>query len=137
MSRRKAREYALQMLFQLDFTGSDLTDKAWKEFFAGTDEDDETTEFAYSLVTGTRKHIASLDKIITKAAENWSINRMAVVDRNILRAAAYELFYRDDIPHAVTINEAIDISKKYSAGDSSSFINGILDKIYKLKAEGS
>jgi N utilization substance protein B len=133
MSRRRARQYALQLLFQLDLTESDLTDEAWNEFWETNKEDDEVKDFTLSLVKGTLEHRDRLDELITEAAQNWSVKRMAVVDRNILRTAVYEIFYRDDIPHAVTINEAIDISKKYSTEDSSSFINGILDKICKLK----
>jgi len=132
MSRRKARQYALQLLFQLDLTGSSLNDETWSEFWKSNKEESGLKDFTLSLVRGTLEHKDELDEIITRAASNWSVDRMAVVDRNILRAAAYEIFYRDDIPHAVTINEAIDISKKYSAEASSSFINGILDKIYKL-----
>jgi len=137
MSRRKAREFALQLLFQLDFTNSELNDDIWNEFWTGTDVDNETKDFALSLVTGTQENIGTLDDTITKTADNWSVDRMAVVDRNILRAAAYELFYRDDIPHAVTINEAVEIAKKFSSEDSSLFINGILDKIHRLKANTS
>ncbi len=138
MSRRRARQYALQLLFQLDLTDSDLDDEIWREFWESNKESGDIKDFTLSLVRGTLEHKEQLDEIIARAASNWSVDRMAVVDRNILRAAAYEIFYREDIPHAVTINEALDISKKYSAEDSSSFINGILDKIYKLKgAEGS
>ncbi|MBI4825555.1 MAG: transcription antitermination factor NusB [Nitrospirae bacterium] len=133
MSRRKARECALQILFQLDFTNSGLTGETLSEFWAGTKEDDETMEFAHAIIKGTREHMARLDEIITRAADNWSVDRMSVVDRNILRASAYELVYRKDIPPAVAINEAVEISKKYSTEDSAPFINGILDRIYKLK----
>jgi transcription antitermination factor NusB len=133
MSRRKAREYALQILFQLDLNSSELTDEIWNEFWASTNEGKDIQKFSRSLAQGTLEHIDTLDEIITKAADHWSLDRMAVVDRNILRTAAYELFYRDDIPPAVTINEAVEISKKYSAEDSAPFINGILDKIYKQK----
>lgn len=137
MGRRKARECAMQVLFQLDFTHSDLTNATLNEFWSGIKEDDETKEFANSLIKGTRENISRLDEIITRAADNWSVDRMSVVDRNILRAAAYELVYRKDIPHAVAINEAVEISKKYSAEDSAPFINGILDRIHKLKIKES
>lgn len=123
----------MQILFQLDFTNSDLTRGTLSEFWSGLKEDDETMEFANAIIRGTREHITRLDEIITQAADNWSVDRMSVVDRNILRAAAYELVYRKDIPHAVAINEAVEISKKYSAADSAPFINGILDRIHKLK----
>ncbi len=131
MKRRRAREYALQILFQLDLTNSTFDDKLFKNFWEDIKEDTEVKEFANSLIRGTRENIHSIDKIIKKAAEHWSIERMATVDRNILRCAAYELLYRKDIPSAVTMNEAIEIAKKYSTEESASFINGILDKIQK------
>lgn len=133
MKRRRAREYALQILFQLDLTESELNEEMFKEFWEGNEEDSDVKEFTYTLVKGTRENINTIDEIIEKAAEHWSLDRMAVVDRNILRAATYELFYREDIPPSVTINEAIEISKKYSTEDSAFFINGILDKIQKTR----
>lgn len=129
MKRRRAREYALQLLFQLDLTGNELNEELLKEFWEGNNEDPDVKEFTYSIVRGTKENLNTIDEIIKKATEHWSIDRMAVVDRNILRAATYELFYRTDIPSSVTINESIEISKKYSTEESSSFINGILDKI--------
>lgn len=133
MKRRRAREYALQLLFQLDVTRGKLTDKLMKDFWKDTKEDNDIKEFANSLIRGTTENIAEIDKIIKKSAEHWSIGRMAIIDRNIIRCAAYELLYRADIPPSVTINEALEISKKYSSEDSASFINGILDKIQKSK----
>ena len=129
MKRRRAREYALQLLFQLDVTRGKLTDKLMKDFWKDIKEDNDVKEFANSLIRGTTENIAEIDKIIKKSAEHWSIGRMAIIDRNIIRCAAYELLYRADIPPSVTINEALEISKKYSSEDSASFINGILDKI--------
>ncbi len=131
MKRRRAREYALQVLFQLDVTNNKFTDEVLKNFWKNIKEDDDVKEFANDIVIGTRENIDSIDKIIKKTAEHWAINRIAVVDRNILRAAAYELLYRSDIPPSVVMNEAIEISKKFSTEDSASFINGILDKIAK------
>jgi N utilization substance protein B len=114
-------------------TESELNEEMFKEFWEGNEEDSDVKEFTYTLVKGTRENINTIDEIIEKAAEHWSLDRMAVVDRNILRAATYELFYREDIPPSVTINEAIEISKKYSTEDSAFFINGILDKIQKTR----
>ena len=131
MKRRRAREYALQVLFQLDVTNNKFTDEVLKNFWKNIKEDDDVKEFANDIVIGTRENIDSIDKIIKKTAEHWAINRIAVVDRNILRAATYELLYRSDIPPSVVMNEAIEISKKFSTEDSASFINGILDKIAK------
>ena len=133
MKRRRAREYALQVLFQLDVTNNEFTDEVLKNFWKNIKEDDDVKEFANDIVIGTRENIDSIDKIIKKTAEHWAINRIAVVDRNILRAATYELLYRSDIPPSVVMNEAIEISKKFSTEDSASFINGILDKIQKSK----
>ncbi len=134
MKRRRAREYALQLLFQLDVTKNKLNDKQFEGFWEDIKEDNNIKEFANNLVRGTRENIAAIDETIKKAAEHWSIDRMAVIDRNILRCSTYELLYRTDIPPLVTINEALEISKKYSTEDSAAFINGILDKIYKLKS---
>ncbi len=133
MKRRRSREYALQLLFQLDLTDSQLDEKLLGEFWEGSSEDAEVRDFTHTIVRGTTENLNTIDKIIKKAADNWAIDRMAVVDRNILRAATYELFYIKDIPSSVTLNEAIEISKKYSTEDSSAFINGILDKIQKSK----
>jgi N utilization substance protein B len=132
MKRRRAREYALQILFQLDVTDSKSNDNLFKDFWESINEEDDVKKFADDIVRGTRENIDTIDEIIKKAAEHWTIDRMAVVDRNILRAATYELLYRPDIPPSVIINEAIEISKKYSTEDSASFINGILDKIQKI-----
>jgi N utilization substance protein B len=132
MKRRRAREYALQLLFQLNVTGDALNDDLLNEFWEGSDEEPDIKEFTLDIVRGTIKHLEEIDTVIKEAAEHWSIDRMAVVDRNILRASTYELLHRPDIPSSVTINEAIEVSKKFSSEDSASFINGILDKIKKI-----
>ncbi|TAN45710.1 MAG: transcription antitermination factor NusB [Nitrospirae bacterium] len=144
MKRRKAREYALQFLYRIDFmeNASDNpvsdtriktdTSPAVNAFWHETGETDPGIKsFAEDIIKGTIKHLASLDKLIQEVAEHWKLSRIASVDRNILRAAVYELLHRKDIPSAVTINEAIEIAKKYSTAESASFINGILDKIAK------
>jgi len=137
MKRRRAREYALQILFQLDITSGEFNDIIFEEFWENIKEDDEVREFAYDIVRGTSKNIARIDGVIKEAAQNWAIDRMAIVDRNILRAATYELLYRSDIPSSVIINEAIEIAKRYSTEESASFINGILDKIKKSKSRNA
>jgi len=131
MSRRKAREYALQILYQYDLTREEPDRKAFDLFWQQHNVNDTVRSFAENLVNGTIKNIKQIDKIISSVTEHWELKRMAVVDRNILRAATYELLYRDDIPAAVTINEAIEIAKKYSSKESASFINGLLDRITK------
>lgn len=129
MRRRKAREYALQLLFQLDFTGKSYTPQARDDFWSEKKDSGEVREFAEGLVRGTVEHIGEIDNVIERVTENWALRRMAAVDRNILRFAAYEIFFRKDIPSAVTINEALEIAKKYSSSESASFLNGVLDKL--------
>ncbi|MFO0754614.1 MAG: transcription antitermination factor NusB [Thermodesulfovibrionales bacterium] len=140
MKRRQAREYALQFLYRLDFidipeggTSSGLDSSLqkdlegfWKE---GEDSDPEVRAFAEDLVLGTVRNLETLDALLQKVTEKWKLSRMASIDRNILRFATYEILFRRDIPHAVSINEAIEIAKKYSTAESAAFINGILDRI--------
>lgn len=129
MKRRRSREYALQILFQLELSGGELNEEMLREFWEGNEEPEDVKAFTRDIVRDTLENLDAIDDIIKKAAEHWSVERMAVIDRNILRAAAYELFYRPDIPNTVVINEAIEIAKKYSTQESASFINGILDKL--------
>ncbi len=131
MKRRKAREYALQMLFQSDFTKKKIDRKDLEEFWSGKTESEKVKGFAEELVKGTLDSLDEIDKTIERVAENWLLKRMAAVDRNILRFAAYEILYRKDIPSAVTINEALEIAKKYSSTEAASFLNGVLDRLAK------
>lgn len=131
MKRRQGREYAFQFLFQFDFTAHKPQKKDYDAFWSDKEHPDAIREFTEDIVNGTIDHLRDIDAAIQKAAEHWVLERMAAVDRNILRAAAYELLYRTDIPSTVTINEFIEIAKKYSTGESASFINGILDTIAK------
>ena len=129
MNRRKAREYALQMLFQHEFAGDQPGMEFTEAHKPGRKGNEDLNKFARELVTGTLEHLEEIDGMLQEAAEHWQMERMAAVDRNILRCAVYEILYRKDIPPAVTINEALEIAKKYSSLESSSFINGLLDKI--------
>ncbi len=129
MKRRRSREYALQVLFQLDLTGNELNNDMLNEFWQGIDEGSDVKKFSFDIIKNTRQNISKIDDTIKQAAEHWALNRMAIIDRNILRAATYELLFRSDIPASVVINEAIEIAKKYSTEESAPFINGILDKI--------
>jgi len=131
MKRRRAREYALQILFQIDFKVGKVQSKDFENFWSDKDASEDIKQFAEDLVTGTIKRLDEIDSIIEKVAENWILKRMAAVDRNILRFAAYEILYRKDIPSAVTINEAIEIAKKFSTSEAAPFINGILDRLAK------
>lgn len=127
--RTRARELALQALYQADARGEEEHD-AILEFIereAGGDEEVET--FARRLFLGTMEMRPSIDEIIGAAAQNWHLRRMALVDRNVLRMAVYEMMYVADIPPKVSINEAIEMGKRYSTQQSGSFINGILDRI--------
>lgn len=129
MNRRKAREYALQMLFQSEFAGKEKGITYPEDFLPSVKEKESTKKFVEDLVAGTIRNIGEIDRVIQETAENWDLNRMAAVDRNIIRLAIYEIIYRDDIPSAVTINEALEIAKKYSSLESVPFINGLLDKV--------
>ncbi|MBF0343874.1 MAG: transcription antitermination factor NusB [Nitrospirae bacterium] len=129
MTRRKARELVLQNLFQFEFTGKVPSKIELAESLKDKEPSNEIIIFIDDLLRGTVNNIKRIDEMIAAVSQNWEIERLAVVDRNILRYAAYELLFRKDIPPAVTINEAVDIAKKYSTGDSYSFINGVLDKI--------
>jgi N utilization substance protein B len=131
MNRRKAREFALQMLFQSEFAGKGKGITYPEDFLPSAKEKEGMKKFVEDLVMGTIRNIGEIDRVIQETAENWDLNRMPAVDRNILRLAIYEILYRDDIPSAVTINEALEIAKKYSSLESVPFINGLLDKIAK------
>jgi len=126
--RTRARELALQFLYQLDLRGRDFLSEA-EAFVRGEEADRSTVEFAVLLVRGTAQHRDDLDEVIRSVAQNWDIERMAVIDRNVLRLASYELLHCADIPPKVSINEAIELGKRYSTQNSGGFINGILDKI--------
>lgn len=117
------------MLFQHEFTGEQSNFKAVDDLDPSKKEDAEVRKFAEELVRGTLTHLDEIDQRIRQAAAHWKMDRMASVDRNIMRSAVYEILYREDIPPAVTINEALEIAKKYSSAASVSFINGLLDRI--------
>jgi N utilization substance protein B len=129
--RRKAREVALQFLYQLDLQSEDDPAPHADEFWARHPVDADTRAFADELVRGTKRHQAKTDELLQQYAEHWDLERMSVVDRNILRLAAYELLWRGDVPAKVAINEAIEIAKKFGTAESSRFINGVLDRIHK------
>jgi N utilization substance protein B len=132
MKRRKAREHALQILFQLDIKKEKPSATVLKRFWAEYQPDEEVQSFTEEIVKGTYKHVARINELIEECAQNWSLERMAVVDRNVLRMAIYEILYRMDIPTSVTINEAIEIAKKFGTDESGAFVNGILDRVARL-----
>jgi len=127
--RRKAREVALKVLYGLDVINRDAGE-AIDLFWANFGAPEDARPFSSLLVEGTWSKKEHLDELISRHSENWSLSRMARVDRNILRLAVYELIYCDDIPPKVTLNEAIDLGKIYGSENSGSFINGILDALY-------
>ncbi len=128
--RRKSRELALQVLYQLDVTKQDPS-KVLAQFQQQFSPNEEKDEFLEGLVLGVLDHSQEIDRLIERFSENWRLERMSIIDRNILRMATFELIYCEDIPPKVTLNEAIDLGKEYGSEDSGSFINGILDRIDK------
>ncbi|CAN5384166.1 transcription antitermination factor NusB [soil metagenome] len=129
-TRRKARESALQMLFAADVAKTDenvLTGTYWSEL-SDSAFDEQTRGFANKLTVGTLHEIETIDERIRTRAEHWRIERMAIVDRNVLRLAVYEFLF-SDTPHTVIINEALEIARRFSTFEATQFINGILDAI--------
>ncbi len=126
--RRRSREFALRVLYQLEISKEDIPRiiVQQKEHLSLGDESDE---FAERIVEGVRKNGPEIDKLIHRYSENWRLDRMNLIDRNILRMAVFEFLYCEDIPPKVTLNEAVELGKKYGSEESGSFINGILDRI--------
>lgn len=127
--RRRAREIALQVLYQLDIVRGD-PQEALTLYFDNFRPSEKTREFCQRLVEGVCQEQGEIDQLIEEKAENWTLKRMAVVDRNILRLATFELLNCPDIPFKASLNEAIELAKKFGSDDSSAFINGILDQIH-------
>jgi N utilization substance protein B len=126
--RRRAREIALQVLYQKELNCIEV-EEALNLFWNNFEVLKGAMGFSDRLVKGVEQHREDLDRVIEQYSSNWKVDRMTQVDRTILRIATYELLYCDDIPPRVAINEAIDIGKKYGSEDSGAFINGILDKV--------
>ena len=126
--RRRAREYALQLLFQIDLSGGP-PEEVFHDFWSGQKAGQEVREFAQRLVRGVWREREALDGVIASCAEHWRLDRMATVDRNVLRIAVYEMMFETDTPAAVAIDEAIEVAKKFGGEDSGKFINGVLDAI--------
>ena len=131
--RTLAREFALKILYQLDITkiGMDLITQSFWEY--EKEQPQEIKDFAQRLIFGVHQHCEEIDKKISAYATNWQLKRMAVIDRNILRMGVFELFFAPDIPPKVTINEAVELAKKYGDLESSKFVNGVLDKMHKTE----
>jgi len=129
-SRTKSRELALQMLYQWE-VGKHPAAYVLQTFMQGRHLDPDVDAFARSLFEGTVSEAAALDSTIAEHAKNWRLERMAVIDRNILRLALYEILHHPETPGAVVINEAIELARRFAGGDSVEFVNGILDAIWK------
>ena len=130
-SRRQARADALQILYQLDFN-HDLTPEAGLYHFERNFLQSQKTtldEFTQRLVTGVTRHLKEIDGLVHGVSERWRLDRMPVVDRNILRLGAFELNFCDDIPATVSINEMVELAKQFGSESSPAFVNGLLDKI--------
>ncbi len=132
-TRRRARELALQLLYQFE-----LTDASPEDMQAGFDEwrnaSDSVREFADNLLRGTLDRLAEIDEELVHQTTHWRLERLAAVDRNILRLAIFELIFETDTPHAVVIDEAIEIAKKFGSKDSGRFVNGVLDGFVKRRS---
>jgi transcription antitermination protein NusB len=127
-NRRKGRELALQALYQIEITG-DASDAAVELFLSHFEGSAEAKEFARRLVSGVVSQQAEIDRLIQQSADHWKLLRMAKVDLMILRMATYELIYCPDIPLNVSLDEAIEIGKRFGSDDSATFINGVLDQV--------
>ncbi len=131
--RSLARDWALKILYQSDVTGRTV-ERSAEVFWENEEEkDQEVLEFSKRLVLGVYENLKNIDDKISQYATNWQLKRMAIIDRNILRLGVFELQFASDIPPKVTINEAVELAKKYGDLDSSKFVNGILDKIHKTE----
>ncbi|MDO8971480.1 MAG: transcription antitermination factor NusB [Saprospiraceae bacterium] len=132
--RTKARECVLQILYAIDINKADaaeVVETYWKEHEEGGD----VKKFALDLTAGTLEQRHKIDALITQYTDNWRLERMAVIDRNIIRMATYELLYQEDIPPKVAINEAVELAKKFGDDESGRFVNGVLDKINKTECK--
>jgi transcription antitermination protein NusB len=128
-ARRSGREAALQMLFQLEASGvspDQAIELFWRTF---EDADPEGKSYADTILRGVAEHLAAIDKRLTAASQNWRLERMSRVDRNLLRLGTWELMFRTDVPRAVILDEAVELAKSFGTDESSGFVNGVLDRI--------
>jgi N utilization substance protein B len=130
MTRRtRGREIALQVLYQTEQNPGMAPEEVRRFIERRLRSDRKLVEFAEALVAGVQQHRTTLDGLISDAAENWRLDRMAAIDRNILRLGAYEMLHCPEVPTKVAINEALELAKRYSTAQSSRFVNGILDRL--------
>ncbi len=131
--KRQAREHIIKVLYEMEIGG--LEAEAARKRVISHCKDPDIRRFAGVLLDETLNHMADLDRIILSVAENWHPSRMAAIDRNVIRLGAAEILYVDEVPVKVAINEAIEIAKMYSTENSGGFVNGILDKVARMKSE--
>ncbi|WP_456432463.1 transcription antitermination factor NusB [Thermosulfuriphilus sp.] len=129
-ARRRARETALQVLYEIEMTGSS-PEEAFSSYVENFAIRPKAEDFARELVRGVLARKEEIDSTIKRHSRNWRLERMASIDRNILRIATYELLFRPDIPPKVSLNEAVELAKRFGSEDSAAFVNGILDAIYR------
>ena len=129
--RTRARELAIQALYQLDVQGPELLERLRWEFFAEAESDERTCHLALEWTHGTWTYLAACDELIVAATIRWQFSRLSPVDKSILRLAVYQLKYCPDIPPKVVINEAIELAKKFSTEKSGPFVNGVLDAVLR------
>ena len=134
--RTKARECAFQMLYQREMTGEPMETVA-REYWRLRTTAPETTEAAERLAKGAAENVQAIDSLIEKSLKNWRFDRIAAVDRNILRLATYELLFSRAIPAAIVLDEAIEMAKRFGEADSPPFVNGVLDAVRRLIKEGA
>ncbi|WP_165246330.1 transcription antitermination factor NusB [Paludisphaera soli] len=138
MTRRsRGREVALQVLYQLEQNSGVMTADVRRFIDRRLLRDRPLVEFTTGLIEGVRQNQPQIDEAIKQVAENWRLDRMAAIDRNILRLGAFEILLGSDVPAKVAINEALELAKRYSTAQSSRFVNGILDKVLQLQAPAS
>jgi N utilization substance protein B len=130
VGRRKAREAALQTLYQVDVGGADPEEAIVNTVKINNINADDLV-FTRELVFGSIAHLAEIDRIIGALSKDWNLDRLARVDHNVMRMAIFEIIYRDDIPYGVTVNEAVELAKIYGGKDSGKFVNGILGRVAK------
>ena len=132
--RSKAREIALCILYEAEVAKKDFNELL-DSYFKNYPQKETARAFSHQLLEGIAKNLTYLDSVVKKYVKNWEIDRMAIIDRNILRMASFELIFIKDIPPKVSINEAVELAKKFGDIDSPRFVNGILDKVYKLESK--
>jgi len=135
-ARGASREAALQMLFAMEANTSATTAQVISSFWRETPGDPEGREYADRIVEGVASDLTAVDEAIKSASTNWRLERMARVDRNVLRLGAWELLKSPDVPRAVVLDEAVELAKRYGSEDSGAFVNGVLDRVAENLARG-